>query len=125
MKLLMDSHVFVWWLTQPERLTREAVEALSDGTNEAYFSAASIWELGLKMARGKLRLPPNFVELLRAEGFEPLAVTVAHAETSIALPALHADPFDRLLIAQAIAEELVFVTHDEILWRYPVSSLRA
>ena len=125
MKLLMDSHVMVWWLTQPERLTREAVEALSDGTNEAYFSAASVWELALKMARGKLKLPPNFSDLLRGEGFEPLSITVAHAEASIGLPALHTDPFDRLLLAQALAEGLVFVTHDEVLWQYPGASLRA
>ena len=123
MRLLVDSHVIVWWLTQPEWLAPEAVEALRDGTNEAYFSAASIWELGLKVARGKLKLPLNFVALLVADGFEPLSVSVAHAEGSIALPRLHTDPFDRLLVAQAIAEGLVFVTRDEILWRYPVVSL--
>ena len=125
MKLLVDSHVMVWWLAQPERLSREAVEALTDGNNEAYFSAASVWELGLKMARGKLKMPSGFVELLRTDGFVPLPVTVAHAEAALSLPALHADPFDRLLIGQAVAERLVFVTHDEVLWSYPVTSLRA
>jgi PIN domain nuclease of toxin-antitoxin system len=125
MKLLADSCVLVWWLGGPESLLKEAREAIADPFNEVYFSAASVWELELKIRKGKLRMPGDFAAVLAADGFMPLPVTVDHATRSSSLPAIHEDPFDRLLVAQAIAEGLVFVTRDTAIRQYPVAVMRA
>lgn len=125
MRLLIDSCVLVWWLGNPASLAKEAREAIADPTNEVYFSAASVWELGLKIRKGKLTMPIDFASVLSADGFSPLSVTVDHAARSLTLPALHEDPFDRLLVAQAIAEGLVMVTRDEVIRDYPLAVMRA
>jgi len=125
MRLLLDSHVLLWWLDDPLRLVPAARAVIAARENEVYFSAASIWELGLKQSKGKLRLPTSFVAVLLQEGFQELAISAAHAQASGTLPPLHGDPFDRLLLAQAQAENLLFLTRDETLRRYPVPSLAA
>jgi PIN domain nuclease of toxin-antitoxin system len=104
---------------------KEAREAIADPANEVYFSAASVWELELKIRKGKLRMPGDFATVLAADGFMPLSVTVHHATRSSSLPAIHEDPFDRLLVAQAISEGLVFVTRDAAIQQYPVAVMRA
>ena len=124
-RFLLDSHVVVWWLISPERLTAETRAVIATPGNDLLLSAATVWELGLKIARGKLRLPTNYVGSLIDEGFRELAVTVAHAARATALPALHGDPFDRLLVAQALEEELILVTADEVVASYPVPIQRA
>ncbi len=120
MRLLVDSCVLVWWLGDPASLSREAREAIQNPEHDVLFSAASVWELGLKIQKGKLRLPASFPRLLVEDGFTTLSVTVGHAERSLTLPAEHRDPFDRLLIAQALTEGLVLVTRDSIIQRYPL-----
>jgi PIN domain nuclease of toxin-antitoxin system len=125
MRLLVDSCVLVWWLDNPASLAKEAREAIADPSNEVYFSAASVWELGLKIRKGKLTMPIDFASALSADGFSSLSVTVDHAARSLSLPALHEDPFDRLLVAQAIAEGLVMVTRDEVIRDYPLAVMRA
>lgn len=90
-----------------------------------FLSAASTWELGLKIARGKLRMPEDYVAQLLAHGFEALPIEIAHTSRAAMLPALHGDPFDRLLIAQALAEGLVLVTADREIVRYDVPVLEA
>lgn len=125
MRLLVDSCVLVWWLDHPASLAKEAREAIADPANEVYFSAASVWELGLKIRKGKLTMPVDFASALSADGFSPLSVTVDHAARSLSLPSLHEDPFDRLLVAQAIAEGLVMVTRDEVIREYPLAVMRA
>ena len=125
MRLLADSCVLVWWLSRPDELRPAARAALEDPENEVWFSAASVWELGLKIAKGKLKMPVPFVHHLTAEGFQSLPVTVEHAEQSLVLPPHHADPFDRMLIAQAVREQLIFVTRDEIIPKYPLQTLAA
>lgn len=125
MRLLIDSCVLVWWLENPASLAKEAREAIADPANEVYFSAASVWELGLMIRKGKLTMPVDFASVLSADGFSPLSVTVDHAARSLSLPALHEDPFDRLLVAQAITEGLVMVTRDEVIRDYPLAVMRA
>jgi len=125
MRLLADSCVLIWWLGDPSSLRPEAREAIADPANEVLFSAASVWELGLKIRKGKLRMPANFAEALIGDGFTPLSVTAEHAARSLTLAPVHEDPFDRLLIAQAIAEGFVMVTRDEVIPHYPVPVLRA
>jgi PIN domain nuclease of toxin-antitoxin system len=124
-RLLLDSHVVVWWSAFPGRLRAEARDAIQAPANEVFLSAASTWELGLKIARGKLRLPAGYAEQLLARGFDELVVSIAHTDRAAALPPLHGDPFDRLLIAQALAEGLVLVTADTEIMRYDVPTLQA
>jgi PIN domain nuclease of toxin-antitoxin system len=125
MNLLIDSHVAVWWLDNPGRLTAPARTAIADGRNRVYLSVASVWEIGLKAARNKLRLPPSYVELLQADGFTVLEIRLAHARRAPAWPPHHADPFDRMLLAQAEVEGLVLVTRDDALRAYGVPILAA
>lgn len=125
MKLMADSCVLVWWLDDPSRLSREAREAIGDPANEVFFSAASVWELLLKIRKGKLAMPTDFPDRLIEDGFTPLSVTVGHAMRSQGLPPIHEDPFDRLLVAQALEEGLVFLTRDVLIASYPVALLRA
>jgi PIN domain nuclease of toxin-antitoxin system len=125
MKLLIDSHVVVWWVTEPNKLTSPARAAISNPDNEVFISAASIWELGLKQAKGKLRMPEGYEKLLRADGFSFLSITAEHATVSGTLPPHHGDPFDRILIAQAIKDSLVLVTRDAMIPLYSIPMITA
>ncbi len=125
MRILADSHVLLWWLENPQRVALPARAAIADPANEVYFSAASVWEIGLKVGKGKLRIDGDFVALLEADGFEPLSVTTVHAARTFTLPAIHGDPFDRMLIAQALAEGLVLATHDSVIAQYEVPVIDA
>ncbi|WP_221030707.1 type II toxin-antitoxin system VapC family toxin [Actomonas aquatica] len=125
MRLLLDSHVLIWWLEDPRQLSPELRPLLQDPGNTAYFSPASIWELGLKVAKGKLRIPSDFTAILVDDGFDELPVTAAHATHTLSLPPLHSDPFDRLLIAQALCEGLVLATRDAWIPRYDVPTIQA
>jgi PIN domain nuclease of toxin-antitoxin system len=124
-RLLLDSHVVVWWALTPGRLRPETRALIASPDTEVYLSAASVWELGLKIARRKLSLGDRFDEKLLADGMEELPVTIAHARGAQALPPLHADPFDRLLISQALVEGLMLVTSDREIARYDVPVLTA
>ena len=125
MRLLLDSHVVVWWALYPDRLRRATRDLLIEPENELFLSAASVWELGLKIARQKLRLPEDYTARLMADGIDELPVSIAHADRAMTLPPLHGDPFDRLLIAQALLEGLVLVTSDREILRYDVPTLEA
>lgn len=125
MRLLLDSHVLIWWAAFPGRLRSTTRAAIRAPENEVFLSAASTWELGLKVARGKLRLPAGFAEQMLGQGFGELWISVAHTTRAAELPPLHMDPFDRLLIAQALAEGLVLVTADREIARYDVPVMEA
>jgi PIN domain nuclease of toxin-antitoxin system len=123
-RLLLDTHVLLWAAARSKRLSREARELLEDGENDAYYSAASIWEIAIKTAlrRKNFRVDlPVLLATLPAMGLVELPVTAAHAAGVTTLPAIHRDPFDRLLIAQSLAEPLTLVTNDAILERYRAS----
>lgn len=129
MNVLVDTHAWVWSLASPERLSAEARRVLSSRRNVVYLSAASAWELAIKSALGKITLPEpleTFVPSRMArQGITPLPVTHAHALRVSSLPTHHRDPFDRILIAQALLERLPIVTGDAAFHRYDVEVIRA
>jgi PIN domain nuclease of toxin-antitoxin system len=125
MELLLDTHVLLWWDETPDVLTDTARSAIKDSSNTIFVSAASIWEIAIKQKRGKLRLSGSAVEMIAKNGFLPLSISPEHAEKAGALPLLHADPFDRLLVAQAQIERLTLVTDDEKIRAYPVPQFPA
>src|SRR5262249_52639114 len=123
-RLLLDTHVLLWAAASSKRLSREARALLEDGRNDAYYSAASIWEIALKTAlrhRDFRVALPVLLATLPVMGLVELPVTGAHAASVTRLPPIHRDPFDRLLIAQSIAEPLTLLTNDAVLERYRAS----
>ncbi|HTJ27211.1 MAG TPA: type II toxin-antitoxin system VapC family toxin [Candidatus Limnocylindria bacterium] len=129
MRLLLDTHAWIWWTTADPRLAESAVAVIADPANTVSFSAASAWEIAIKHALGKLPLPlaPRVYvpTRLAAQGFTTLPVTVEHALAVTALPVHHKDPFDRMLIAQASVEGLTVVTSDPLFAPYGVATLSA
>lgn len=125
MNLLLDTHVLLWAIDQPEHLDETAREAIRDSHNRVVVSAASAWEIAIKRGLGKLRFDADLAEMLDAVGFDPLAVGFEHARVAGALPAVHRDPFDRVLVAQAQVEALTLVTRDAVFDRYDVLTMAA
>ena len=125
MRLLLDTHVLLWALTDDSSLTAAARAAIVDGRNRVVVSAVSAWEITIKRSLGKLRAPADLAEEVAAHRFTPLAVSLEHALAVGALPDLHRDPFDRLLVAQAGVEGLTIVTRDRAIARYDVDVLGA
>ncbi len=123
MRLLLDTHVAIWWDTGAP-LSAQAKRAIRDA-DEVFVSAASAWEIAIKAALGKIRSDRTLPELCADSGFIELPVLMRHTEALQALEPLHTDPFDRLLVVQAVQEQLVLVTRDDIIARYPVATLRA
>ncbi|WP_299693609.1 type II toxin-antitoxin system VapC family toxin [uncultured Tateyamaria sp.] len=119
MKYLLDTHVLLCALVDDPRLSAAQREVLDTG--ELYVSAASVWEVGIKRALGKLAVPGDVFEVAHASGVRPLPITWAHADAAAALPAHHSDPFDRMLIAQAVAEGMALVSGDGKVGRYDVA----
>ena len=124
-RFLLDSHVLLWWAEEPELLSTESRLALADGRHMVFVSVASIWELGIKQASGKIKLPEDIRTLIKANRFDVLSITAEHALAATTLPPHHRDPFDRMLIAQANIEGLILVTRDESIEKYDVKLLAA
>jgi PIN domain nuclease of toxin-antitoxin system len=126
MRLLLDTHAGLWWLTDDPRLSEAARQAI-EGAASVHWSVASSWEVAIKIGLGRLDLPrplePFLTRHLHASGLQVLAIEHRHACTVLGLPLLHCDPFDRLLIAQALLEELILVTRDAMVSRYPIQTL--
>ena len=124
MRVLVDTHVFLWWVEGDRVLPAKARAALADPENECLISVASAWELAIKAHLGKLKLAlpvkRYVVEHVAANGFRMLEIAIAHIGRVETLPAHHGDPFDRLLIAQALEERLPIVTADPVFARYGV-----
>ena len=116
MKLLLDTHALLWWLSGNTALSATARDAIADTANTAYVSAATAWEIATKYRIGKLPsaapIIGRFAEVLRRYNFYELPIALAHAEMAGSLPGEHGDPFDRMLIAQAITERMHFVSLD-------------
>jgi PIN domain nuclease of toxin-antitoxin system len=125
MRLLLDTHVLLWWLGDDPTLSPQARAALADGRNPAYISSAVIWEISIKRAIGKLKVPKRFRAVLDDQPFEPLDITPEHAHAVGDLPLHHRDPFDRMLVAQAKIEGLTLVTRDKHLAAYKLAILAA
>jgi PIN domain nuclease of toxin-antitoxin system len=123
-KLLLDTHVVLWWRTNSPRLKPALRRAI--GTAEiVWVSAASGWEAAIKQGSGKLRLDDSFSKMVRSSDFLELTITLRHTEQLLSLPSHHGDPFDRMLIAQAQVEGATLVTHDRHFEPYDVSVLWA
>ena len=124
MRALLDTHVFLWWVTDDAHLSSRARAIIADGDNEVFLSAASGWEMAIKTRLGKLHLPDNpasFVfEQLRINAIEPLAIQMTHALRVYSLPGHHRDPFDRILVAQAQVERMPIITADPQVAQYDV-----
>lgn len=125
MRLLLDTHVLLWALTDDPVLSVPARAAIVDGRNDVLVSAVSAWEITIKKALGRLRAPDDLPAQMAARRLIPLDVTIAHALAVGQLPAHHADPFDRLLVAQARSDQLTLVTRDAHIRRYEVDTLLA
>lgn len=124
MRLLLDTHILLWWLTDDPALPAALRTAIGDAGNDALVSAATVWEIALKQALGRLDFPVAETEAILAEnGFAPLPITTAHAAAAGGLPRLHADPFDRMLVAQALCESLTLVSVDSQIARYGAAVL--
>lgn len=117
---MVDTHALLWWLTDDSSLSPTARRGLADPDTEALVSVASVWEIAIKRALGKLTAPDDLPERIIDEGFSWLAVTPLHAWEVRNLPGHHRDPFDRLMVAQALAENLPVVTADARFGDYGV-----
>lgn len=125
MRVLLDTHVLLWWLGDDPALSAEARAAIADPGSDVLVSAASVWEISIKQALGKLRAPDDLLVQLERHRFWRLPVTDVHALRAGALPRLHDDPFDRMLVAQAAQEGLCIATRDPAFAAYDVPLLAA
>ena len=125
MRLLLDTHSLLWALGEPALLSQKAREALNARENIVYVSVVSLWECAIKASLGKLRLPGDFFEALAPAGFEWLPIALPHLNAYVELPMHHRDPFDRMLVAQALHEQLALVTRDQAIRRYAVPVISA
>jgi PIN domain nuclease of toxin-antitoxin system len=124
LKLLLDTHVLIWW-SGGKQVGRTAADAIGSPDNEVLISVASIWEAEISAATGKLRLEADLLTEPAEHGFSSLDISARHAVAAAQLPMHHRDPFDRMLVAQAQLEGLTIVTRDPVFDRYDVSVLRA
>lgn len=123
MKLLLDTHAFLWWDLSDARLPEEFRAAIASPGNEVFVSAATVWEIAVKRGSGKLTFSGPVATAIEKQGFSALPIIVEHVERAGSLPSLHRDPFDRLLVAQAQLEGLTLVTVDDQILRYQVPHL--
>ncbi len=120
MNLTLDTHALLWWLDDSPALGQGARTAIMDERNIVIVSAGVVWEIRIKQALGKLDIDTSFLEVVRGQGFELLSITADHAYAVGDLPMHHRDPFDRLIIAQALLEGLTVVTRDPLFTKYEV-----
>ena len=127
MRVLLDTHVLLWWLSGEEALSAAARSAIADADNETFVSAASAWEISIKYKQGRLPTAANFVadldEAIARHGFSAVPITVHHGNRAGALPLHHKDPFDRMLIAQAGYENIPIVSADVQLDAYGIARI--
>jgi PIN domain nuclease of toxin-antitoxin system len=125
MRLLLDAHALLWWLGDDPSLDRNARDLIADPANEVIVSAVTVWEIAIKRAIGKLSAPDGLAAVLERSGFIEAPVTAADAERAGGLEAIHRDPFDRMLVAQAVRLRAVVVTRDLVFLRYGTETVLA
>ena len=127
MRVLLDTHAFVWWVSEPERLSKRGLALFEDDASELYWSTVGTWELALKLNKGKLKLPGTLHEYLEPRisraGIRPLSVRSEHALALLDIPRHHSDPFDHMLIAQARVEGLTILSADRHFAKYEVETV--
>jgi len=124
LKILLDTHILLWWLADDPLLSKKARSLITDSKNLVFISAATTWEMMKKKALGKLEAPDNIAEMIKENNFKDLPITLAHTLTIGQLPKHHQDPFDRMLVAQAKCEALTLITADEKLTAYDLNHLK-
>ena len=127
MNILLDSYALLWWLDDDKRLSKRARSVIANADNTVFVSAASVWEIAIKTALGKLADPdgavPRLPAILMERGMIALPISPTHAIEAASLPPIHRDPFDRMLVAQSKLESLALVTNDPIIKRYGVKTV--
>ncbi len=127
MSFLLDTHAYLWWALDDSRLSNQVRRVLEDAAHDVFLSAASVWEIAIKVALGKLILKAPLTRAVIDEpsriGLSSLAVSPVHACRTAELPLLHRDPFDRILVAQAQVEDLVLLTKDPMITKYAVPTM--
>jgi PIN domain nuclease of toxin-antitoxin system len=122
-RLLLDTHVLLWWLSDDRKLAKNARDIIANSDNDVLVSSASAWEISIKAALGRLEIELDDLEsAIVRNGFRPLPVGIQHALAAGRLPNLHRDPFDRMLVGQASVEELRLVSHDRVFERYGLAA---
>ena len=123
MRLLLDTHVLLWWLSDDRKLAKNARDIIANSDNDVLVSSASAWEISTKAASGRLEIELDDLEsALVKNGFRPLPIGLQHALTAGRLPNVHLDPFHGMLVAQATVEELRLVSHDRVFERYGLAA---
>ena len=125
MKLLLDTHTLIWWLANDPTLSQAAKKVISNPDNLVFISAGSAWEMAIKKSLGKLDVPDDLEIQIHNHNFEPLPITIAHGLAVEKLPHHHNDPFDRIIIAQAICESMTVITRDKKFSSYNISILKS
>lgn len=124
MKVLLDTHTFLWWITDDNRLSSSAREIITNGDNELFLSAAAGWEIAIKAQLGRIKLPKEphsfIAEQLRLNSIQSIPIHMSHALHIYSLPNHHRDPFDRMIVAQAQLEDLAILTMDSQIARYEI-----
>lgn len=120
MRLLLDTHTLIWGISEPEKLSKKTKELLSDVDNIILVSTASLWELQIKRSLNKIILPEDFIPQLQKNGYELLNISYKHIERLDEIPLIHRDPFDRMLIAQSMDENVPLITKDSEIAKYNV-----
>ncbi len=125
MQYLLDTHVLLWWLTEPKKLSTKVQHIIADKNSHVFISSVSIWEIAIKKDLGRLDIPVNILSVLQTENIQVLLLSAEEGLGIIDLPKIHNDPFDRILIAQAKFKDMVFITKDQKIIEYPIITLRA
>jgi PIN domain nuclease of toxin-antitoxin system len=123
MKILIDSQVLIWALSTPEKLSSAHTTLIKDSSNQVLVSMASLWEIHIKSGLGKLQIPESFFDELDRNYISILSIKREHLEHLLTLPMIHRDPFDRLIISQAIVEKTPVITYDKRFGEYPVEMI--
>ena len=126
MDILLDTHALSWYLNGDTKLSENVKHAIEDSSNTTFISIATIWEVAIKMSLDKFRFPGGlnkFIDLINDNGFELLPISIKHTLIVAKLEYIHRDPFDRILIAQSIADNLIFATTDQTILKYNVKTI--
>ena len=127
MKVLLDTHAFLWWIADDPRISSSASEIIADGRNDLFLSAASVWEIAIKSWLGRLQLPENpdiyLTEQMALNAVQSLSISMHHALRIYSLPDIHKDPFDRIMIAQALSEKMPILTMDRNIPKYDIQTI--
>lgn len=124
MNILLDTHIVLWWYEDPQLLHEDAKQIMEDKNNQLFLSAAVIWEMTIKTSLGKLKIPKGFIEKASADFIE-LPISIRHVQRLLELDNIHNDPFDRILISQALEENFYLVTRDKNILRYKLDLIKA